>query len=73
MVTNPSSDSEDSQLFAKPSKSKKKKQDERKNQKEVRRKSRQATSGRLDTATSSLANVINIESKRARTEEVDKV
>ena len=51
MVTNPSSDSEDGQLFAKPSKSKKKKQDERKNQKEVRRKSRQATSGRLDTAT----------------------
>ena len=71
-VTIPSSDSEDGQLFAKPSKSKKKKHDERKNQKEVSP-SHERPARHCDTVTSSLANAINIESKRARTEEVDRV
>ena len=71
-VTIPSSDSEDGQLFAKSSKSKKKKHDERKNQKEVSP-SHERPARHCDTVTSSLANVLNIKSKPARTEELDKV
>ena len=50
-VTNPNSDSEDSQLFAKFPKVKRR----NKMKGRIRRKSCQATSGQLDTATSFLA------------------